>query len=127
MRFLSVKAHTIIGLIVGVALLIAPWLFGFGDIGGAAVIVPILIGIFVVINELITTSPASPLKLVSMRTHLIIDYATGALLALSPWIFGFSDQSANAWVPHLLVGLAIIGYALVTNPVIQHHNREAMI
>jgi hypothetical protein len=125
MRFLSVKAHTIIGLIVGVALLIAPWLFGFGDVGGAAVILPILIGVFIIINELITTSPLSPLKLVSMRSHLLIDYVTGALLAVSPWLFGFADQPVNAWLPHVIVGLLVIGYALVTNPVILPHDRAA--
>lgn len=125
MKFLSVKTHTIIGLIVGVALLIAPWLFGFGEVGGAAVMTPILIGIFIIINELITTSPLSPLKLVSMRTHLIIDYVTGAVLAVSPWLFGFSSQPANAWAPHLIVGLLIVGYALVTNPASQRNNREA--
>jgi hypothetical protein len=114
MRFLSAKTHTIIGIVVGLALLIAPWLFGFADIGGASVVVPIVVGLFIIVNELITTSPASPLKLVSMRTHVVIDYVTGVFLALSPWLFGFADQPANAWVPHLIVGILIVGYAAVT-------------
>jgi hypothetical protein len=38
----------------------------------------------------------------------------GAFLALSPWLFGFNDKGTNAWVPHLIVGLLIIGYALAT-------------
>jgi hypothetical protein len=48
-----------------------------------------------------------------MRVHLVIDYITGAFLALSPWLFGFSD---TVWLPHALVGILTIGYALYTNP-----------
>lgn len=116
MNVISSKTHTIIGLIVGVALVVAPWLFGFAEVGGAAVTVPILVGLFIIISELTTTSELSPLKLVPMRTHLVVDYITGAFLALSPWLFGFADLAANAWVPHLIVGILTIGYAALTNP-----------
>jgi hypothetical protein len=33
------------------------------------------------------------------------------LLALSPWLFGFSDY---VWQPHLIVGLLEIGTSLMT-------------
>lgn len=117
MRFLSSKVHTIIGIVVGAALLVAPQLFGFAD-NQTASMVPLYVGIFIIINELITTSSLSPLKLVPMRVHLVLDYATGAFLAASPWLFGFAGAPANAWVPHVVVGLLIIGYALVTNPAV---------
>jgi len=38
----------------------------------------------------------------------------GTLLAASPWIFGFADETANVWVPHLVVGLAAIFLGLTT-------------
>lgn len=115
MKLFNARTHTVIGLVVGVALLIAPWLFGFADIGGAAVTTPILIGIFIILNELITTSPLSLIKVVPMRVHVMIDILTGGLLALSPWLFGFADNEINAWLPHVIVGILIIGYALATN------------
>ena len=118
MKLLSSKAHTIIGLIVGMALLFAPQLFGFSD-NQAASMVPIYVGIFIIVSELITTSVISPIKLVPMRIHLVLDYVTGAFLALSPWLFGFADEAANVWVPHLIVGILVIGYALVTNPTVE--------
>lgn len=114
MKLLSSKTHTIIGLAVGAALLVAPWLFMFAEVGGAAVTVPLVIGVFIILNELITTSPASPLKLVPMKVHIMLDVLTGLVLAASPWLFGFADEPANAWVPHLVVGLMVVGYALVT-------------
>jgi hypothetical protein len=114
MRFLSSKVHTIIGVIVGIVLLFAPNIFGMTN--DAAATVARFVGIFIILSELITTSSASPLKLVPMRVHLMLDYVTGAFLALSPWLFGFSGAQANEWVPHLIVGILVVGYALMTNP-----------
>ena len=114
MKFLTTKAHTIIGLLVGFVLLLAPAIFNMQDDAAAAV--PRWIGIFIIVNELITTSPFSLIKLVPMRVHLFVDYLTGILLAASPWLFGFADRPANEWVPHLIVGILVVGYALVTNP-----------
>lgn len=115
MKFISSKAHTVIGLIVGVLLLLAPSIFNFTD-NGAATATAIVIGLFIILNEIITTSPYSPLKLVPMKVHIVIDVLTGLVLALSPWLFGFMDSSsANQWVPHLIVGILTVGYALMTS------------
>ncbi len=127
MKMISSRTHTMIGLIVGAALLLAPWLFGFSD-NAIAATTAWVIGALVIVNELITTSPLSLLKVVPMRAHLFVDYLTGAILALSPWLFGFADAPANAWVPHLLVGILIIGYAVMTNPASEStgHHAAAM-
>lgn len=114
MKFLSTRTHTIIGLIVGVALLAAPWLFAFADQGGAAVAVPLIVGVFIILSELTTTSVISPLKLVPMKVHIAMDVITGLFLAASPWLFQFSNLEINAWLPHLVVGILVVGYALVT-------------
>ena len=124
MRFLSSKVHTIIGVIVGIILLFAPNIFGMTN--DTAATVARFVGIFVILSELITTSSTSPLKLVPMRVHLVLDYVTGAFLALSPWLFGFSGSQANEWVPHLIVGILVIGYALVTNPEADSDKKMAM-
>ena len=114
MKLLSTRTHTIIGIVVGLALLAAPWLFGFADEGGAAVMVPIYVGIFILLSELTTTSSLSPLKIVPMKIHIMLDVVTGLFLLASPWLFGFADLEANAWVPHVIVGILVAGYALVT-------------
>lgn len=115
MGVISTKAHTIIGVIVGVLLIAAPYIFGFADVAAAAT-VPVIIGIFIIINELITTSPVSLVKLVPMRVHIVIDVITGIALALSPWIFQFMDsENPIQWVPHVVVGALVAGYALLTS------------
>jgi hypothetical protein len=117
MRFLPTRIHAIIGLVVGIALLLAPNIFGFNDVGGAAEAIPRILGILLIISELITNNGLSPVRAMSMSTHLALDVIAGAFLAISPWLFGFSDTETNAWVPHLIVGLLIMGYALVTRTV----------
>lgn len=118
MRFLSSKAHTIIGVIVGILLIHAPMIFRFSD-NKVASMIPVCVGIFIIISELTTTSRISPLKLVPMRVHLVLDYLTGIFLVLSPWLFGFANAPANAWVPHVAVGILTVGYALFTNPTVE--------
>jgi hypothetical protein len=115
MRFLSAKAHTLIGLIVGVVLLFAPQIFGFNAYE-APTSVAIGVAIFIILSELVTTSQISPFKWVPMQIHLVLDYITGAFLAISPWLFGFAGTMPNIWVPHLIVGILVIGYAVVTDP-----------
>jgi hypothetical protein len=49
-----------------------------------------------------------------MSVHNLIDIVAGAVLAASPWIFGFADEGANVWLPFLVVGLAAIFLGLTT-------------
>jgi hypothetical protein len=114
MKFISPRAHSIIGFIVGIALILAPNIFGFSDVGGAAVAVPRIIGIIVVLSELTVRGSFSGMGFIPMSMHIATDVLMGAFLALSPWLFSFSDNGTNAWVPHLIVGLLMIGYALAT-------------
>lgn len=114
MQFISPRTHTIIGFIVGIALLLAPNIFGFSDVGGAAVAVPRIIGIIVILSELTVRGSFSGMGFIPMRLHIMMDILMGAFLTLSPWLFSFSDAGTNAWVPHFIVGLLIIGYALMT-------------
>jgi hypothetical protein len=124
MRFISSKAHTIIGILVGIVLIVAPWLIGFSD-EPAPTRVAVIVGAFILVNELITTSPSSPLKVVPMRVHIVIDVLTGIFLAASPWLFGFADLDAEYWVPHLVVGILVAGYALMTNTGDSRDRRDA--
>lgn len=114
MRFISARTHTIVGFIVGIVLILAPNIFGFSDTGGAAVTAPRIIGLIVVLSELTVKGSFSNIGMISMKMHLAMDVMIGAVLALSPWLFSFSDEGTNATLPHVIVGLMIIGYAMVT-------------
>jgi hypothetical protein len=113
MRVVSTRTHTIVGLLVGVVLLLAPNLLGFSDNNTASAVAR-GVGLLLLISELITNNGLSPLRVLPMKVHLMGDVLAGLFLAVSPWLFGFSDDETNAWLPHLLVGLLVAGYALVT-------------
>lgn len=53
------------------------------------------------------------MKIISSRTHGIMDYTMGALLIIAPWLFGFSAGGAETWIP-VILGLGTILYSLMT-------------
>jgi hypothetical protein len=113
MRFIPTRFHAPLDYIVGVALIAAPWIFQFSE-HTAATVVPIVLGIGLIVYSLFTNYELGLWKVAPMAVHNLIDIVAGAVLAASPWIFGFGDESANVWVPHLVVGLAAIFLGLTT-------------
>ena len=106
--------HGIADYLGGVALLLAPNLFGFADLGGSAVWVPRVLGVVILVQSLATRYELGVVKLLPMRMHLMNDYVASLFLAASPWLFGFHDRPAHAWVPHLVVGLGVFVLTLLT-------------
>jgi hypothetical protein len=100
--------------LIGGVLILAPNLLGFTDAEAAAVWIPRVVGVVILLQALMTDFSVGVIKVIPLRLHLMMDYVIGLFLAVSPWLFGFADNEANAWVPHVLVGLLIFGQALVT-------------
>lgn len=113
MRFIPTRVHGMLDYGMGVLLIAAPWLFGFAR-GGAETWLPVVLGLGVILYSLFTDYELGVVRKLSMSAHLTMDGLGGALLAVSPWLFGFSDY---VWVPHLILGLAEIGAALFTRKV----------
>lgn len=107
MLMITSRLHGIIDYIVGVALISAPWLFGFVNFEtyAAATWTPIVIGCAIIAMSLITNYEYSLLKSISLRTHLALDFVLATFLAASPWLLNYADY---VYAPHLIVGLAEI-------------------
>ena len=54
------------------------------------------------------------MRFLSTRVHGIMDYLTGGLLIVVPYLLGFADGTAAQYVPQIL-GVAIIGMSLMTD------------
>jgi drug/metabolite transporter (DMT)-like permease len=119
MRFIPTKLHGFLDYIVGVALIAAPWIFQFSD-NTAATVVPIVLGIGLILYSLITDYELGVARVLPMAVHNLFDIVAGAVLIASPWIFGFADEDANFWAPHVIVGVAAIVLGLVT----EQHPRD---
>jgi SPW repeat len=107
--------------LIGVLLILAPWLFDFNR-GGTETWVPVILGAGVILYSLFTDYELGMVRRIAMPTHLMLDLGGGVLLAVSPWLFGFSDY---VWEPHLIVGLLEIGTSLMTRRVPDTGHRAA--
>ena len=113
MRFIPTKLHAPLDYIVGVVLIASPWIFQFSE-HTAATVVPIVLGIGLIVYSLFTDYELGVWRRFPMSVHNLIDIVAGAVLAASPWIFGFADEGANVWAPFVVVGIAAIGLGLTT-------------
>ena len=108
LRFIPTKVHGALDYIVAIALLLAPMIFGFQEVGGAAVAIPMVLGAGLFLYSLFTNYEWGVFKVIDMRYHLIVDVVASTLLLLSPFLFGFIGEAPNAWVPHIAVGVTVI-------------------
>lgn len=113
MRFIPTKFHAPLDYIVGAGLVAAPWILQFSE-HTAATVIPIVLGAGLIAYSLVTNYELGVWKVAPMAVHNLIDIVAGGMLAASPWLFGFADESANVWVPHLVVGLAAVFLGLTT-------------
>lgn len=119
MRFIPTKVHGVMDYLVGVLLIVSPWLFGF-DRGGMETWVPVVLGLAALIYSLMTDYEMGMGRALSMRTHLTLDLLSGILLGASPWIFAFADY---VYMPHLVLGIIEIGASLLTKKLPLHERR----
>lgn len=115
-RFIPTGVHAYFDYIGGIGLLAAPFVFGFFSAGGAAVIIPMVLGTGLILYSLLTNYELGirGLKFIPMPVHLALDFVASAFLALSPFLFGFINKTPNAWLPHIIAGVAVILLVLVS-------------
>lgn len=113
-KIIPTKVHGILDYLVGAALLLAPMLFGFQDVGGPAVAIPMILGVGLILYSIFTNYEWGIFKVLSMPYHLVFDVVASAFLAASPFIFGFQDEAWNVWVPHVVVGVTVILVVLLS-------------
>lgn len=99
--------------LMGLLMILLPWLLDFAA-GGAETWIFVILGAGMILYSLLTDYELGVAPVIPMRVHLILDMAAGALLALSPWLFGFADY---VYWPHVIVGVLEILAGLMTHRV----------
>jgi hypothetical protein len=112
MRFLPTRIHGLVDYLWGILLILMPFLAGFAD-DRAATWVAWIFGAGAILYSLVTDYELGLVRLIPMPAHLALDGLAGAILAVSPWLFGFADRIR--W-PHLAFGLFSVVASLVTRP-----------
>lgn len=115
-RFVPTQVHGIFDYIGGIGLISAPFVFGFFNVGGMAVILPMVLGVGLILYSLLTRYELGipAVKFIPMPLHLTFDFVAAALIAVSPFLFGFYHNTPNVWLPHLISGIAVIVLVLVS-------------
>ncbi|WP_207538996.1 SPW repeat domain-containing protein [Sabulicella rubraurantiaca] len=54
------------------------------------------------------------MRVISTRTHGVLDYLTGLLLIVVPYLLGFADGTAAQYVPQAL-GVLLLGSSIMTD------------
>jgi len=110
MRIIPTRIHGILDYLVGIILIASPWVFDF-DNGGAETWVPVIVGIMVLMQTIITDFEVGIIRKLPMVSHLRMDLFIGLFLAASPWIFNFDEV---VWEPHVIFGIFSILASLMT-------------
>jgi hypothetical protein len=113
MKILSSRTHGVLDYLVGLLLIVSPWLFDFAQ-HGAETWIFVALGAGAILYSLLTRYEMGVVGLIPFKAHLAIDVMSGILLAASPWLFGFADY---VYLPHVIFGVLEIGVALITAPV----------
>lgn len=110
MRFIPSSVHGVLDYVVGLFLITAPWVLGFADLSIPATVI-IAVGAINLVYSLLTNYELGILRILSMPLHLWLDFISGALLAVSPWLLRFSKK---VYLPHLLLGLLEMSASLLS-------------
>jgi hypothetical protein len=85
--------HASIEPVAAIVLILSSWIFGFSD-NGTAQLGTIIIGAVMLVAGAMTDWRLAIVRLIPLRTHFMTDLVLGAVLILSPFVFGFSGNGA---------------------------------
>jgi hypothetical protein len=104
----SLFVHGVVEYGVGALSILAPFLFSFDS--DTANVIAILLGAGLVVMAFVTESPAGVVRNLPIASHVVLDYVVSLLMLVSPFVFGFTDDTA-ATAYFILIGL---GFLLLT-------------
>ena len=83
--------HAMLEPLMAVLIIAAPWIFGFSETTSATTIC-VIVGVSMLIVGSLTDWRLSLARVIPLRMHLAGDLLLGAVLLLSPLVFGFADE-----------------------------------
>jgi hypothetical protein len=103
--------HGFVDYLLGAFLIASPFLFSFDS--GAATATGVVAGVIVIVLTSCTAWAPGLIRSVPPPAHAIFDVIVAALLIASPFLFGFSDESAPTAV-FIITGVVGLLYAIAT-------------
>lgn len=88
---IPLNLHAALEPLMAVLIIASPWIFGFSETDSATVIC-VLVGVTMLLVGSLTDWRMSLARVIPLRLHMIGDIGLGAVLLLSPLVFGFADE-----------------------------------
>lgn len=111
---LSLKTHNVLDYVIAVALIAAPFIFGFSDIPAARNVFLVLGG-GLAAYSLITKYYYCIARIIPVGIHMVFDATAGLVLLAAPYFFDYRDQLTTLQFSiHVIMGLGAIGLVAVT-------------
>ncbi len=111
MQPITPRLHGVLDYLVGALIVATPWLFGFAQ-GGVETWVLVAAGAATIAFSALTDYEFGLAHRIPLPIHLALDFMVGAVVAFSPWLFGFADLVR---APHVVLGVFDVGLALLTS------------
>ena len=110
-RLLPWPAHQAIEYLVGIFLVLAPFVFGFVD----SPALPVLVGAGTALlaTAVLSRGPLGIVDVLPYRAQAAVDYVLSFFLMVAPFTFGYRDVTA-ALLVSVLVGLGLLVVSLIT-------------
>jgi SPW repeat len=88
---IPLNVHAALDPLIAAIIIAAPWIFGFSEADDAK-LVCIVVGVVMLIGGSMTDWRLSIARVIPLRAHMFTDLLLGAVLIVSPWVLGFSDN-----------------------------------
>ncbi|HKF83876.1 MAG TPA: SPW repeat protein [Solirubrobacterales bacterium] len=109
---IPLNMHAALEPFIALVIIAAPWIFGFSETDSATVIC-VLVGVVMLLVGSMTDWRMSLMRVIPLRMHMIGDLTLGAVLLLSPLVFGFADEGGPTRFM-VIAGLLEVMTALMT-------------
>jgi hypothetical protein len=114
MKIIPTSLHGAFDYICGFTLILSPHALGFATTQGPERLVPQLVGLFILLQSLVTRYECGVLRLLPMSTHRLNESLVALFLALSPWVFDFHSVAVEASFLHSVMGGTLLLSCLLT-------------
>lgn len=114
MKPLAAKQHGAIDYLIGIALIISPWLFQFDNLSDSATYTMVLVGSIILLVSLMTNYPLGVIRILPFPIHGIIELIGTAMLLVSPWLMGFVNVTP-AFNLAIVMSIAYLAVISITN------------
>ncbi|MBO9102162.1 MULTISPECIES: SPW repeat domain-containing protein [unclassified Rhizobium] len=103
MRFLPTMIHGALDYLVGLLVIVLPFVLG---LQGSQRWTLVVIGLLVILYSAMTDYEWGLIRFLRIRFHLALDVVFGLAMLLTPWLLDFPTQAR--WPNYVLAGLALV-------------------